>query len=129
LNDLHVPRSNIVVLEDENATRDKILAAVQSHFRDNSNIPDHGDATMVLYFAGHGSRTDAPENVAAPDDKIEAICPVDERTTNAAGEYVHAIPDYLLRRLLWDIAAKKGSNIVRCCSLLAVYLLMSFRRQ
>ncbi|KAF7356225.1 hypothetical protein MVEN_00953900 [Mycena venus] len=128
LDDLGVPPSNIVTLEDETATRVNILSTIQSHLRDNPNIPDHRDAmpgrndneevTMFLFFAGHGTRIDALEGVIAPDAQIEAICPVDERTTDAVGHYVHAIPDYVLRRLLWDIAAEKGPNItviLDCC--------------
>jgi hypothetical protein len=38
---------------------------------------------------------------------------VDERTTNDAGEYVHAISDYVLVWLLSELADKKGTNIVR----------------
>jgi hypothetical protein len=41
---------------------------------------------------------------------------VDEGTTNDAGEYVHAIPDYVLVWLLAELADKKGTNIVRSCS-------------
>ncbi|KAF7364906.1 hypothetical protein MVEN_00361100 [Mycena venus] len=125
LDDLHVPSSNIVLLENSSATRANILSVIQSHLRDNPNIPDHTDVspdnrevTILVVFAGHGSFIDAPENVAAPDGQIEVICPADERTTNAVGEYVHAIPDYVLRRLLCGIAAKKGANItviLDCC--------------
>ena len=129
MDDLHVPRSNIALLENDKATRANILSTIQSHLRDNPHIPDKGDTTMLLYFAGHGSRVEAPDNVVAPDGQIEALCPVDERTTDAAGEYVHAIPDYVLRRLLCDIAAKKGPNIVRRCSRLPGCLLMLFHRQ
>ncbi|KAF8211799.1 caspase domain-containing protein [Mycena galopus ATCC 62051] len=116
--DLHVPPSNIVLLEDAYATRAKILSTVESHLRDNPVIPGDGEATILLYFAGHGSRVDAPENVIAPDGQIEVMCPVDDSTTNDAGESVHAIPDYVLNQLLREIAEKKGHNIVvimDCC--------------
>jgi hypothetical protein len=43
---------------------------------------------------------------------VEAICPVDERTRNDAGEYVYGIPDYVLVWLLAELADKKGTNIV-----------------
>ncbi|KAJ7899339.1 caspase domain-containing protein [Mycena leptocephala] len=116
--DLHVPSTNIVVLENKNATRSAILSAFNSHLLDNSNIPDHGDAMMILFFAGHGSRFKAPSDLIAPGRMIEAICPVDERTKNNAGEYVHAIPDYVLVWLLAELAGKKGINIaviLDCC--------------
>ncbi|KAJ7899325.1 caspase domain-containing protein [Mycena leptocephala] len=116
--DLHVSPSNIVLLENENATRSAILSAFKTHFLDNKNIPDRGGASMILYFAGHGSRFEAPSDLIAPDHSVEAICPVDERTVNDAGEYVHAIPDYVLVRLLSELADKKGNNItviLDCC--------------
>ncbi|KAJ6455384.1 caspase domain-containing protein [Mycena sanguinolenta] len=118
VNDLHVPHRNIVLLEDAAATRAKILSTIQTHFRDNPDIPDNGKATIVLYFAGHGSRVDAPEDILAPEGRIELLCPVDYKTTNAAGEEVQAIPDYLLSRLLGEIVEKKSKNIIvilDCC--------------
>ncbi|KAJ7872051.1 caspase domain-containing protein [Mycena leptocephala] len=116
--DLHVPPSNIVLIENEKATRSAILSTFKSHLLDNTNIPDHGDVTMILFFAGHGSRFEAPSDLIAPDRRVEAICPVDEGTTNDAGEYVHAIPDYVLVWLLAELADKKGTNItviLDCC--------------
>ncbi|KAJ7464381.1 hypothetical protein FB451DRAFT_1489578 [Mycena latifolia] len=50
---------------------------------------------MIFFFAGHGSRVVSPGNLLATDDKVEVICPVDERTVDAGGNRVHAIPDYL----------------------------------
>jgi hypothetical protein len=114
--DHHVPPPNIVLIENDKATRSAILSTFKSHLLDNTNIPDHGDATMILFFAGHGSRFEAPSDLIAPDRRVEAICPVDEGTTNDAGEYVHAIPDYVLVWLLAELANKKGTNIVRSCS-------------
>ncbi|KAJ7097244.1 caspase domain-containing protein [Mycena belliarum] len=108
---LGVPRSNVLTIEDRKATRANILAAFKAHLLDNKAIPDHGDATMILFYAGHGSRIEAPGNWGTTDGKVEAICPVDERTTDAAGNYVHTIPDYVLAWLLRDLAQKKGPNI------------------
>jgi hypothetical protein len=113
---LNVPRSNIVLLENEKATRSAILSTFRTHLLNNTNIPDHGDATMIFFFAGHGSSFEAPSDLIAPNGRVEAICPVDERTKNEAGENVHAIPDYVLVRLLSELADKKGTNIVRSCS-------------
>ncbi|KAF7354734.1 hypothetical protein MSAN_01387400 [Mycena sanguinolenta] len=118
VNDLHVPLHNIVLLEDGAATRAKILSTLQTHFCDNSDIPDDGKATMLLYFAGHGSRVDAPEKILAPEGRIEMLCPVDYKTKNAGGEEVQAIPDYVLGRLLGEVAANKSRNIIvilDCC--------------
>ncbi|KAF7365683.1 hypothetical protein MVEN_00442000 [Mycena venus] len=113
LEDLHVPLSNILLIENEKATRVAILSAFKSHLLENEDIPDHGEATMIFFFAGHGSRVYAPGNVKSRDLKVNVLCPVDERTTNEAGEYVHAIPDYTLGWLLWKLAERKGRNIVR----------------
>ncbi|KAF8211806.1 caspase domain-containing protein [Mycena galopus ATCC 62051] len=118
MEDLRVPPRNIVLLENTHATRAKILSTIESHLRDNPDIPDHGEVTILLYFAGHGSSVAAPEDVIAPNGQIEVMCPVDDSTTNEAGEEVHAIPDYVLNRLLGEIAEKKGHKIVvimDCC--------------
>ncbi|KAF8211813.1 hypothetical protein K438DRAFT_1929038 [Mycena galopus ATCC 62051] len=107
MEDLRVPPRNIVLLENTHATRAKILSTIESHLCDNPDIPDHGEVTVLLYFAGHGSSVAAPENVIAPNGQIE-LC----------GKEVHAIPDYVLNRLLGEIAEKKGHNIVvimDCC--------------
>ncbi|KAF8176701.1 hypothetical protein K438DRAFT_1607354, partial [Mycena galopus ATCC 62051] len=112
---LHVPPGNIALLENADATCAKILFMIRSHLRDNADIPDGGEATIILYFAGHGSRVDAPANVIAPDGQIEVMCPVDYMTDDV-GE-VHAIPDYVLNQLLGEIA-EKGHNVVvimDCC--------------
>ncbi|KAJ7804143.1 hypothetical protein B0H14DRAFT_3883619 [Mycena olivaceomarginata] len=42
---------------------------------------------------------------------VECIAPVDERTLDDAGNYVHAIPDYILGWLLRELHEKKGHNI------------------
>ncbi|KAJ6582013.1 hypothetical protein B0H19DRAFT_984146, partial [Mycena capillaripes] len=110
-NGLQVLSNNIILLENKQATRDVILSTFKSHFTDNKNIPDHGEAQMIFYFAGHGSRAEATGNHMAKDYKVETICPVDEGTKNAAGEYVHTIPDYIFGWLLKELAEKKGPNI------------------
>ncbi|KAJ7440926.1 hypothetical protein B0H11DRAFT_1750013, partial [Mycena galericulata] len=108
---LEVPPSNIVLLENEKATRTNIIATFRSHFLDNPHIPDNGNTTMIFFYAGHGTRIEAPGHLIASDGKVEAISPVDERTRGADGKYVYAIPDYVLGWLLWELAAKKGRNI------------------
>jgi hypothetical protein len=90
------------------------VSAIKSHFLDNPNIPDHGKATMILFYAGHGNRIATMNNIISTDGKVEAIAPVDEGTTDAHGNYVYAIPDYVLGWLLREISEKKGPNMVRC---------------
>ncbi|KAJ7625760.1 peptidase C14, caspase domain-containing protein, partial [Roridomyces roridus] len=111
LGGLAVPHSHILFLANENATRSAILGAFDSHFLDNLDIPEHEDAAMIFYFAGHGSRVASPGNVLPVDGRVEVICPVDERTVGADGQYVHGIPDYLLGRVFREISRKKGPNI------------------
>ncbi|KAJ7451355.1 hypothetical protein FB451DRAFT_707312 [Mycena latifolia] len=101
---LRVPASNILLIENRKATRKTILSAFNSHFLQNPDIPDHGEATMIFYLAGHGSRIEAPENLMATDRTV------DERTRSTE-QYVYAIPDYVLGWLRSELGAQKGSNI------------------
>jgi hypothetical protein len=109
---LGVPKSNILLLKNQEATRQGILGAFKRHLLDNPLIPDRGDAAMIFFFAGHGTRVSAPGNKMSSDEKVEGICPVDERT-GLGDKYVHTIPDYLLVHLLQQLSNKKGRNIVR----------------
>jgi hypothetical protein len=52
------------------------------------------------------------------DGVVETICPHDEGTLDANGQYVHGIPDYVLGWFLQELAATKGNNIVRLALLL-----------
>ncbi|KAJ6614129.1 caspase domain-containing protein [Mycena sp. CBHHK59/15] len=108
---LQVPKSNIALLNNKKATRAGILDKFKSHFLNNPNIPDNGEAAMILFFAGHGSRVEAKGNLLPPDGKVETICPSDERTFDADGNYVHGIPDYVLGWMFKQLAEKKGRNI------------------
>ncbi|KAJ7832375.1 hypothetical protein B0H13DRAFT_2289095 [Mycena leptocephala] len=79
--------------------------------------PQRRNGHDVLFFSGHGSRAKVEGNLIAADNKVEVICPVDERTKRM-GEYVYAIPDYVLGWLLREVAAEKGPNIIvilDCC--------------
>ncbi|KAJ7855301.1 hypothetical protein B0H14DRAFT_2353232, partial [Mycena olivaceomarginata] len=89
---LEVPNSHILYLENRNATRSAIISTLESHFLNNPAIADHGNTTLLFYFAGHGSRVESPGNILAADGKIEVLCPSDERTFSADGKYVHGIP-------------------------------------
>ncbi|KAJ7278318.1 caspase domain-containing protein [Mycena rebaudengoi] len=111
LGGLQVPCAHIRFLANEDATRYAILSALESHFLHNPSIPDHGNTAMILFFAGHGSRVLSLKNLLPSDSKVEVICPVDERTLDSDGKYVHAIPDYILAQLLQRLADQKGDNI------------------
>ncbi|KAJ7128546.1 caspase domain-containing protein [Mycena epipterygia] len=119
---LAVPSSHVKLLTNKHATRAAILSTFISHFLDNTEIPDHGSSAMILYFAGHGSRTTLENNVLSTDGMVEAICPVDERTSKGIvvdigsysaidKDYIYGIPDYVLGQLLHILAEKKGKNI------------------
>lgn len=118
---LEVPPSNIKFLVDKEASRSHIISSFLSHFLNNDAIPEGGEATMILFFAGHGSRIEAPGNLLPSDGMVETICPHDERS-NKDGQYVHSIPDYVLGWLISELAEKKGRNIVRRTSLEANFL-------
>ncbi|KAJ7029503.1 caspase domain-containing protein [Mycena alexandri] len=108
---LGVPPENIVHLENAEATRAKIMSVFHLHFLENEKIPDDGDATMILFFAGHGARMKVRAEHDGENPEIEVICPVDERTLEENGNPVYAIPDYILGWLLAKLAKKKGPNI------------------
>ena len=100
---LHVPETNVVLLHNEQATREKIIGTFKSHFINNSAIT-RGDA-IIFYFAGHGSRQKAPDGWHSEDNRVETICPYD--VMRASG-----IPDYTFTHLLQQLAFYKGNNIV-----------------
>jgi hypothetical protein len=52
LREIGVPADHIIVLQNEEATRQIIIETFQSHLIDNPRIQD-GDP-MLLYFSGHG---------------------------------------------------------------------------
>jgi hypothetical protein len=101
---LHVPETNIVLLQNEQATRKQILDTFESHFINNPAIT-RGNA-IIFYFAGHGSRQGAPVDWHSEDNAVETICPYD--VGKASG-----IPDYTFTHLLRQLAFYKGDNIVR----------------
>lgn len=107
---LHTPESQIVFLVNEFATRKAILSNFRTHLIDNIGI-QNGD-TIVVYYAGHGSRVTAPADWPATDGKIETICPHDETMIDLNGDLVHGIPDRTINWLLNKLAAVKGNNIV-----------------
>ncbi|KAJ7813501.1 caspase domain-containing protein [Mycena olivaceomarginata] len=119
LDELAVPATNMTVLLDDKATRENILTTIYSHFLNNHNILDGGNTAMIFYFVGHGTRINAPESLPSHDGMVEAICPVDARTTDASGNYVHTIPDYVLGRLLRELLQRKAqisyTLIFDCC--------------
>ncbi|KZT03693.1 uncharacterized protein LAESUDRAFT_331738 [Laetiporus sulphureus 93-53] len=107
---LGVPPAHIKFLRNEEATREAILAAFQSHLLENPEI-QNGDA-IVFYYAGHGSRVESPREWLVPDgNMIETICPHDESTEDVTGNVVCGIPDRTFSALMRRLAHQKGDNI------------------
>ncbi|KAJ6459838.1 caspase domain-containing protein [Mycena sanguinolenta] len=109
---LHVPdsESHIKFITNELATRQNILDSFKTHLIENTNIRPQGGDTIIIFYAGHGSRVRAPNNWCTPHGLVETICPHDEGK-ETSGEYIHGIPDYTVHNLLRKLAAEKGNNV------------------
>ena len=118
----HIRSSHFRCLADKNATRDAIIDGFQDHLIENNNI-EHGDI-IIIYYAGHGSRTTAPNGWDADDNKVETICPHDERTRDCNGDEIFGIPDRTISGLLRKLYKFKGDKIVRMtCHSLHLFLI------
>jgi hypothetical protein len=109
---LAVPMDHILLLTDDNATRQAILQAFQTHFINNDRITK-GNA-MLFYFAGHGSQFNAPAGWTTDDRKVETITPHDQNVETE----VFGIPDRTLFALFNKTAEVRGNNITTvldCC--------------
>jgi hypothetical protein len=107
----HIRSSHFLCLADEKATRSAIIDGFQRHLIENKNI-EHGDI-MIIYYAGHGSRATAPNGWVADENKVETICPHDERTLDCNGEEIFGIPDRTISGLLRKLCKFKGDKVVR----------------
>ncbi|KAJ7481035.1 caspase domain-containing protein [Mycena galericulata] len=115
-NRFHIPEAQIAFLANEDATRKAILEKFQTHLIDNPSIEK--DDTIILYYAGHGSRTKGPDSWPSVDGKIETLVPHDERGKTSQGDAIHGIPDRTINILLSQLATAKGNNItviLDCC--------------
>jgi hypothetical protein len=118
VDDLCVPRDQIRMLLDGEATKYSIENTFTTHLVDNPNI-QRGDA-MLVYFAGHGSTVAAPRDwfsgVSRPSN-VEVLCPYDHDTKTPDGR-VAGISDRSMRTLISDLCKAKGDNItliLDCC--------------
>jgi len=112
---LHVPDNQMTLLLDKSATRDAIISAFRRLIYDPTIR--NGD-TIIIFYAGHGSRVEAPSDWPSADGKIETICPHDERATDGHNNFIHGIPDRTINWMLHQLAAAKGNNITvifDCC--------------
>lgn len=113
-NHLGVPRRQIKLLIDEDATRSAIISAIEI-LKDNPDI--QFEDAIVIYFAGHGAEINAPQKweCGDRDGKIQAIVPYDCDAMRADGQRVPPIPDHTINCLLSAVAQKHGNNIVSNC--------------
>lgn len=106
---MNVPRSNIWNLRNEQATRAGIIQALLN-LRTDPHIK-FGDPILIFY-AGHGGKQNAPASWEAGGPKIEMLIPHDF-DTQLHGLDVHGIPDRTVGAMLSGLAKEKGNNIVR----------------
>jgi hypothetical protein len=105
---LNVPSNQIRTLRNAQATRAEII----QNFHDlRSDTRIKFGNPVLIYFAGHGSKTSAPTGWEAGGPEIQMIAPYDYGV-----EDVHGIPDRTIAALLNLLAKEKGDNIVRTIS-------------
>ncbi|THV05008.1 hypothetical protein K435DRAFT_648091 [Dendrothele bispora CBS 962.96] len=112
VNDLKVPRSQVITLLDEQASLDSIEASLRHHLLNNDKIQT-GDA-ILIYFAGHGSSVRTPsdwvDDETAANARVEVLCPYDHETKTADGR-VAGISARAMHTFLRDLSSRKGNNI------------------
>ncbi|KII92774.1 hypothetical protein PLICRDRAFT_102627 [Plicaturopsis crispa FD-325 SS-3] len=118
INDLNVPRSQICLLLDNEATKTQIEDRFMDHLVNNPAI--ERDDAILIYFAGHGSTLTAPRDwFEGETGRVEVLCPHDHDTKCATtGGRVAGISDRSMHAMLSDLSAVKGSNItliLDCC--------------
>ncbi|KAI0028420.1 caspase domain-containing protein [Vararia minispora EC-137] len=111
--DLSVPEECIMELTDENATRERIILAIQDLASPQNGI-NNGDP-ILIYFAGHGSTVRAPQDWTS-DPTIQVLVPHDGHSDGTVASSL--ITDRKFGNLLRDLADAKGDNItviLDCC--------------
>ena len=115
---MNVPKDQIRVLLDSQATQQKIEDSIMEHLVNNSAI-EKNDA-IIIYFAGHGSSLVAPPDWYQEADnmtEVQVICPYDHDTNTTQGR-VAGISERSLHALIDDLSSTKGNNvtlILDCC--------------
>ncbi|VDC07258.1 unnamed protein product [Peniophora sp. CBMAI 1063] len=132
--ELFVPADQIVLLTDKAARREAILR----HLRNLGTLttgksPESSTANPILiYFAGHGTTAEAPDDWPTGHKRISMIIPYDAmfavkyskdfdvNTIRTRGtKRVYPIPDRTLGAILHTIAEEYGDNItviLDCCN-------------
>ncbi|KAF9003838.1 hypothetical protein BDZ89DRAFT_1169378 [Hymenopellis radicata] len=111
---------NITLLVDGAATRLAITDALKS-FSTDDNI-EKDKSAIIIFFAGHGAFSKAPNFSEAANRRVEQLCPVDigEGLPDCPDHprRIEGIPDSTIRVLLDNISKAKGNNttlILDCC--------------
>ena len=116
MNDLHVPRDHICMLLDGKATKAAIEDAFMSHLVNNPSVLP-GDS-IVIYFAGHGSSSTAPDGWQNGSPlHVEMLCPYDHGTRVRGGR-VAGLTDWSVQAMIGELSETKGDNItliLDCC--------------
>jgi hypothetical protein len=83
-------------------------------FEELRNDPriDPDNNSILIFYAGHGSETDAPEGWESRGSKVQMILPFDYGDMQG-DDIVQGIPDRTIGILLEKLAEKWGNNIVR----------------
>ncbi|KZV62929.1 hypothetical protein PENSPDRAFT_657741 [Peniophora sp. CONT] len=107
---LQVPRNQRVNLRNEQATREAILQEILNLHR-RARRPRSGSEAdpILIYFAGHGTKADAPEGWVTSNQQVSLLMPYDR---------VDPIPDRTIGALLHQLAEDMGDNItviLDCC--------------
>ncbi|KAF8639550.1 hypothetical protein AX17_001455 [Amanita inopinata Kibby_2008] len=117
--DLGVPKEHVRLLLNSDATKEKVEDCLMQHLVNNADI-ESGDA-ILIYFAGHGSRLEAPADwfQGGQTGFVDILCTYDHDTKSAAGRTV-GISDRSMHALLHELYEEKGDNItllLDCCFL------------
>jgi len=105
---LGVPTSQIKTLFNKEATRDAIIESLRDLGK-NSSI-NRGDP-ILIYYAGHGSTSEAPDGWESGGSDIQILVSHDT-LCDSENNRVFGIPDRTIGVLLEQIAAEKDDNIV-----------------
>ena len=113
---LQVPKENIALLLNKEATKRRIEDTFMSHLTNNPAIAE-GDA-LIVYFAGHGSTLRAPPDwCEGRPPSVQVLCPYDHDTKGPEGR-VAGISDRSLLAMLSELSVVRGNNItliLDCC--------------
>ncbi|KAF8993487.1 caspase domain-containing protein [Cyathus striatus] len=115
LKTLEVPSSQITNLRDNEATRARIIQAIDDLAKDKRI--EMGDP-ILIYYAGHGASAPAPPSWEAGGPEVQMLVPYDFHAIDSKGHKVNGVPDRTLGVLLTRLAKVKGDNIsviFDCC--------------